>query len=157
MSPLLLVAFAAALALLGAPRLAAAGWVARAPGLGVAAWLALSAAIVLSALLAASGLLLYCGSELGSAWHALRGRAGHIPRTAALLGSLALLLIAARMTHSARRVHAAHRGTRSRLRLLLRLAGARTAVPGATVVPHPEPAAYLVPVTPVGLACVDLL
>lgn len=93
----------------------------------------------------ASSLLLYCGSELDSAWHALRGRAGHRHRTAALLGLAVLLLGAARLLHSARRVGAAHRGTRSRLRLLVRLADVRTDVPGATVVTHPEPAAYLAP------------
>ncbi|HTJ39980.1 MAG TPA: M56 family metallopeptidase [Dactylosporangium sp.] len=168
MSPLLLIGFAAALALLGAPRLAAAGWVARAPGLGVAAWLALSAAIVLSALLCGVSLLLYydCAHLLvDDAWHlcldALLGRSDHLARAAALAGLAALALIGARMLHSAGHLYAADRSIRSRMRLLVRLAGTRTAVPGATVVPHPEPAAYLVPGRPADIvitsAAVDRL
>ncbi|MFG2045215.1 M56 family metallopeptidase [Dactylosporangium sp. NPDC048998] len=152
MSPLLLVAFAAALALAGAPRLAAAGWVVRSPRLGVAAWLALSAAILLSGLLAGLSLLLYwdCAHDLvDGAWHvcldALLGRHNRTARLAAFAGLAALLLIGARMLHSAGRLYAAHRTTRSRLRLLVRLAAGPSPLPGATVVAHPEPAAYLVP------------
>ncbi|MEV8516589.1 M56 family metallopeptidase [Dactylosporangium sp. NPDC051484] len=152
MSPLLLVAFAAALALLGAPRLAAAGWVVRSPRLGVAAWLALSAAILLSGLLAGLSLLLYwdCAHDLvDGVWHvcldALLGRHNGTARLAAFAGLAALLLIGARMLYSAGRLYAAHRTTRSRLRLLVRLTTGPSPLPGATVVAHPEPAAYLVP------------
>ncbi|WP_433617105.1 M56 family metallopeptidase [Dactylosporangium sp. CA-139114] len=153
MSPLLLVGFALALATLGAPRLAAAAWVSRSPRLGVAAWLVLSAAILASALLAALTLLLYwdCAHDFAAgAWHmcldALLGRHDHHrARAIAFAGLVVLLALGARLALSAGRLYATHRTLRSRLRLLVRAAGTGRQVPGATVVTHPEPAAYLVP------------
>ncbi|WP_433045666.1 M48 family metalloprotease [Dactylosporangium sp. CS-033363] len=153
MSPLLLVAFGAVLALAGAPRLAAAGWVSRAPRLGVAAWLALTAAILSSALLAGMSLLLYwqCAHDLATgAWHlcldALAGRHDdHGARAIALAGLAALLLLGARVGLGAGRQYTSDRTLRSRLRLLLRAAPPEQPVPGATVIAYPEPAAYLVP------------
>ncbi|MFB9448764.1 M56 family metallopeptidase [Dactylosporangium vinaceum] len=152
MSPLLLVAFGTALALVAAPRLAAAGWVARSPRLGVVAWLALSAGVLLSALLAGLTLVLYwdCAHDLAAgAWHfcldALLGRQDRRARAIALAGLAALVLLGARLGLSTARLYTTHRSLRSRLRLLVRAAGTSHAVPGATVVTHPEPAAYLVP------------
>ncbi|WP_433205152.1 M48 family metalloprotease [Dactylosporangium sp. CS-047395] len=153
MSPLLLAGFAAVLALVAAPRLAAAGWVARAPRLGVAAWLALTAAVLSSALLAGMSLLLYwqCAHDLASdAWHlCLAALAGHHDdhgtRALALTGLAALLLLGARLALGAGRLYTSDRTLRSRLRLLVRTAPPVQPVPGATVIPHPEPAAYLVP------------
>ncbi|WP_432834170.1 M56 family metallopeptidase [Dactylosporangium sp. CA-092794] len=150
MSPLLLAGYATLL-MLAAPRLAGAGWVARAPRLAVAAWLALTAALLLSGVLAGVGLMLYwdCTHDLvAGAWHAcldaLLGRHHRRAHAAALAGLAALLLLGARLALGADRSYAARRALRSRLRLLVRMT-APDAIPGATVVAHPHPAAYLVP------------
>ncbi|MET7394214.1 M56 family metallopeptidase [Dactylosporangium sp. NPDC005572] len=152
MSPLLLLAFGALLATTAAPRLAAAGWAPRAPRLAVLAWIALSGAVLLSAVLAALTLLLYWDRThdlVNGAWHfcldALTGRLDRPAQVLAGAGLLGLCALAGRMTVSAVRMLKAQRTRRTRLRLAVRLGAVPSAVPGASVVRHDEPAAYLMP------------
>ncbi|MEU7865637.1 M56 family metallopeptidase [Dactylosporangium sp. NPDC049140] len=150
MSPLLLL-FAGAVAAL-APRLAAADWPVRAPRLAVLVWLALTSAMVSSVALAGLSLALYWDRThdlVDGAWHvcldALLGHHGWPGRVAAAAGLLGLVLLAARLALSAWRLLGAQRARRSQLRLLVRVAAVPGALPGATVIDHHEPAAYLMP------------
>ncbi|GAA4261745.1 hypothetical protein GCM10022255_095620 [Dactylosporangium darangshiense] len=150
MSPLLLCF--AAMAAAAAPRLAAAGWPLRAPRLAVLLWLALSGATAGSLALAGLSLALYWDRThdvVNGAWHvcldALRGRHGSLGQAVAVAGLLSVVLLAGRLLISAIRMLGAQRARRAQLRLLVRVAAVPGTVPGATVVHHHEPAAYLMP------------
>ncbi|MEV4511198.1 M56 family metallopeptidase [Dactylosporangium sp. NPDC049525] len=152
MSPLLLIAFTALLAFLAAPRLAAASWVLRAPRLALAAWLTGSCAVVASSLLTGLNLLLYWDRThdlVSGAWHfcldALLGRHDEPAQVAAVAGLLTVAALCYRMGLGTVRMVAAQRSQRADLRLLVRLAGIPSSVPGATMVRHDQPAAYLMP------------
>ncbi|MGI5240902.1 M48 family metalloprotease [Dactylosporangium sp. CA-139066] len=152
MSPLLLAGFTAVLALAVAPRLASARWVVRAPRLAVGAWLGLSGAMLLAAVLTGLTLALHWNRThdlVEGAWHicldALLGRHHRPAQAAALAGLAGLLALTARLAVHARRMVAAARTRRAELRLAVRLGTVPSPLPGASVVRHAEPAAYLMP------------
>ncbi|GGM67114.1 M56 family metallopeptidase [Dactylosporangium sucinum] len=152
MSPLLLAAFTAALALVGAPRLASAAWVLRAPRLAVITWITASAAVLVAGLLTGLTLLLYWDRThdlVKGAWHvcldALLGRHDRPAQVAAVAGLAGLGVLGWRLLASGYRTVCGMRFRRAQLRLMIRIAGVPSSVPGATVVRHHEPAAYLMP------------
>ncbi|WP_433041066.1 M48 family metalloprotease [Dactylosporangium sp. CS-033363] len=152
MSPFLLAAFTVVLALSAAPRLASARWVVRAPRLAVGAWLGLSGAVLLSAVLTGLTLLLYWDRAhdlVKGAWHicldALLGRHDRPAQAAAAMGLALLLALGERLAVHARRLVVAARARRAELRLAVRIGGLPSPLPGASVVRHGEPAAYLLP------------
>ncbi|MER7274807.1 M48 family metalloprotease [Dactylosporangium sp. NPDC000244] len=152
MSPFLLAAFTMALALIAAPRLASAHWVVRAPRLAVAAWLGWSGAVLLSAVFTALTLLLYWDRAhdlVKGAWHicldALLGHHDRAAQVAAVAGLFGLVLLGGRLAVNGRRLVIAARARRAELRLAVRLGGLPSPLPGASIVRHDEPAAYLLP------------
>ncbi|GAA3234425.1 M56 family metallopeptidase [Dactylosporangium siamense] len=152
MSPLLLIAFTLVLAFVAAPRLAGASWVLRAPRLALTTWLVGSCAVVASSLLTGLNLLLYWDRThdlVSGAWHfcldSLLGRHDAPAQVAAVVGLLTVAGLCYRMGLGITRLAAAQRARRADLRMLVRLAGIPSLVPGATVVRHDQPAAYLMP------------
>ncbi|GAA1501380.1 hypothetical protein GCM10009827_010560 [Dactylosporangium maewongense] len=152
MSPLLLIAFTLVLALVAAPRLAGASWVVRAPRLALTAWLVGSCAVVAASLLTGLNLLLYWDRThdlVSGAWHfcldSLLGRHDAPAQVAAVVGLVTVAALCYRMGLGVTRMAAVQRARRADLRMLVRLAGIPSPVPGATVVRHDQPAAYLMP------------
>ncbi|WP_432969627.1 M56 family metallopeptidase [Dactylosporangium sp. CA-233914] len=152
MSPLLLAGFTVVLALVAAPRLASASWVARAPRLAIGAWLGLSGAALLSAVLTGLTLLLHWDRThdlVKGAWHicldALLGRHDRPAQVAAVVGLTGLLVLGDRLLVNGRRMVIAARARRAELRLAVRIGGVPSPLPGASIVRHGEPAAYLLP------------
>ncbi len=146
---LLLLAFAIAVC---APRvLAGAGWVHRSPRLGIAAWYATLLAIATAGLGAAVALLApwqASDAPVCVAWRwcvgAARGDYGVAGRLTAYAVLAATGLVAVRMLIAiARAVHAGSRRRRDHVDTL-DLAGRAAPELGATVVEHPQPAAYVV-------------
>jgi len=146
---LLLLAFATAV---GAPRmLARAGWVHRSPRLGIAAWYATLAAIATAGLGAAFALLApwqasdapvcvawrWCVEAAGGGY----GVAGRLVSYAVLVA--ASLVVARMLATIARAVRAGAQRRRDHVNTL-DLAGRVAPELGATVVQHPQPAAYVV-------------
>jgi Zn-dependent protease with chaperone function len=147
-----LVGFAAALALAAPRLLGRAAWAYRAPGLGVLAWHAAAVAVVLAIGLADLATLGHpepAAGWWGTLWqvclNALAGAHGVGGRVAALAGSVLLAALVFRLATGGWQVVGGGGRRRRDHRAMLRLAGVRHADREFTVVPHPEPAAYVVP------------
>ncbi|GAA1439315.1 M56 family metallopeptidase [Nocardiopsis tropica] len=150
---LLLLAYAALLAVVGPYVVRRARWVERAPRLGVAAWQALSAAFVISLVLGGLALSvpdLRLGTDLATllqacltalrAQYATPGGAA-IGASGAALALLVLVRCGWRVTVTLLRATADRRRHRETLRLL----GSRHHESGAVVIEHAVPAAYCLP------------
>ncbi|WP_238011680.1 M56 family metallopeptidase [Dactylosporangium sp. AC04546] len=147
-----LVTVFAGLLLAGGPRLARARWVVRAPGLALLVWQMTCAAVVMSVSVAGLTSVLHWDDThnlMCSAWRlcldALYGDHGRVAQAGAVAGAAVLAVTAGRLLHAAWRVQRADRAHGRRMREVIRSVGSREPGLGATVLPSPEAAAYLVP------------
>ena len=133
-------------------RLANASWPYRAPLLGALTWLAAGYAVVLAVVLAGTTLVVRWDTAhdlLCDAWQvcldALRGQHG-VPAQFGSLGGLVLFAaVTARLLLGTWMVSVVGVARRRRHVTVIGFVGRPSLVLGATVVPHPTPAAYLVP------------
>ncbi|MET7401515.1 M56 family metallopeptidase [Dactylosporangium sp. NPDC005572] len=147
-----LVTVFAGLLLAGGPRLAGARWVSRAPGLALLVWQMICAAVVVSIGVAGLTSVLHWDDThdlMCSAWRlcldALYGDHGRAAQAVAVAGAAVLAVTGARLVEAAWRVQRADRARGRRVREVIRSVGSREPGLGATVLPSPEAAAYLVP------------
>jgi Zn-dependent protease with chaperone function len=152
MTTTLLIAFAATLAFVVPGRLAGAAWVGRAPRLAILAWQAVGYGVIIALVFAAGVSLMHWSAthDLACAtWQvcldALHGAHGRTAQVLAFAGLALLLLLTLRLATASWQMATADGRTRRRQRLMLRLTGTVRADLGATVVPAPAPAAYLIP------------
>lgn len=152
MTTVALVGFAAVLAFTAPRRLGRAAWAYRAPWLGVLAWQAVAVAVVLAIGLADLSTLRHPGPATGrwsALWQvclgALAGAHGFGGRVAALAGSTLLVVMIVRLATGGWLVVGCGGRRRRGHRAMLRLAGVHHVDREFTVVPHPEPVAYVVP------------
>ncbi len=154
MSIALLTAFTAVVAFGMPALLLPAAWTHRAPRLAILAWYASAAAAVTAATTAALAALLHWSPThdvMCSAWRvcldALTGAHGTPGQVAAVAGVVLLSAAATRLAIAWRRVVTQAARARRHHLAMLRLAGTPRADLGATVLPDPDPAAYLIPGT----------
>ncbi|MCW2641988.1 MAG: hypothetical protein JWP76_4294 [Dactylosporangium sp.] len=152
MTCLLLLGFAAVLTFLVPGHLARAGWAARAPRLAIRAWHAVGYAVLISSGLAAAVALMHWSAshELACVtWQvcldALRGAHGRAGQVAAFAGLATLTLLSVRLPTAWWQMTTTGGRIRRRQLEMLHLTGTVRADLDATVVPAPDPAAYLVP------------
>jgi Zn-dependent protease with chaperone function len=148
----LLLAFAALLAFLVPARLARAGWTGRAPRLAILAWHAVGYAVLVSLGLAAAVSLMHWSAshDLACAtWQvcldALRGGHGRAAQVAAFAGLVTLVSLTGRLATAGWQMTTSGGRIRRGQLEMLHLAGTVRTDLDATVVPAPDPAAYLVP------------
>jgi Zn-dependent protease with chaperone function len=151
-SALLLVVFAAVLVCVVPGRLARASWTGRAPRLAILAWHAVEYAALLSCGLAAVVALMHWSASHDLAfatWRvclgALRGAYGRVAQVAAFVGLATLALLGIRLPTAWWQMTMTGGRVRRRQLEMLQLVGTVRADLDATVVPAPDPAAYLVP------------
>ena len=133
-------------------RLAVARWTSRAPWLAVLAWLAFGYTVTLA--VATTGVTLVmrwhdAPDLLCTTWltclDAVTGRHGIWAQVAAFAGLVLVTVLTARLGLGAWLVSVVTRIRRGRHLEMLRLVGRTSSALGATVLPHPAPAAYVVP------------
>ena len=151
MSPLLLLTMAAALAGLVPARLVRARWVYRAPRLGVLAWLATARTVFIGVLLAGLTALLHWDAThdlVCLTWRvcldALTGVHGPPAQAGALVGLVLVNGLLLRLGLARARVWRTTVCQRRRHAAMLRVIGGPSRGE-ATVIAHPQPAAYLLP------------
>ncbi|GGM42581.1 M56 family metallopeptidase [Dactylosporangium sucinum] len=147
-----LVTVFAGLLLAGGPRLARARWVVRAPGLALLVWQMTCVAVVVSAGVAGLTSVLHWDDThdlMCTAWRlcldALYGDHGRAAQAVAVAGAAVLAVTGGRLLDAVWRVQRADRAHGRRVREVIRSVGTREPGLGATVLPSPEAAAYLVP------------
>ncbi len=150
--PLLLAAYAVAVAAAGTWWLPRASWPLRAPRLGIAVWQALSVTVVASALLAGLILAIPC-LRVWADWASLRAcvmsvRAQYASPGGALAstaGGIFTLGVAGRLVWCTASAIAGARRRRARHDEVLSLVGRRGPVPGMVLLEDDRPAVYCVP------------
>ena len=152
MTPLLLLAVAAACALWLPGRLARASWPARSPRLGVVALLTAAYTALASVTLAGVTMVILWRDThhlLRTAWQlcvdALSGAHGVPARLGALAGATLLLAVGYRLAVGAWPVGVVGVRRRRAHAEMLDVIGLPSPVPGVTVLPHPGAAAYVLP------------
>ncbi len=148
----LLAVFTAVVAFAVPGPLRRAAWTYRAPRLAILAWYTSAAATIMSVTAAAVAALLHWSPThdvMCAAWHvcldALTGAHGVLCQVVAVAGVAILSSVAMRLVIAWRGVITPAGRDRRRHLALLRLAGTLHTDLGATVLPDPDPAAYLVP------------
>ncbi|GAA1659669.1 M56 family metallopeptidase [Glycomyces endophyticus] len=148
----LLLAYAAALAVLGPRLLERAEWTTAVPRLAIGAWLALAASLLLAVVLAGAVIVLpleiHHGDGAGFARHCLRELQEHYGDAGgAALAAAAAILMCAVPARLAASLLAVGRETARERAALRRVLAACPAAPelGAVVVDDPRPAAYCLP------------
>jgi Zn-dependent protease with chaperone function len=146
-----LLGFAALVSVLAPRVLTRAGWVHRSPGLGIAAWYAALLAVVSAVGVAVVSLVApWQGvhAPVCALWlwcvRAAQGGFGLPGRLVAVAAGAAGVFLAVRLVVTAVRVVRAASARRGHHMQMLTLAGRARADLGATVVEHPQPAAYVV-------------
>lgn len=150
---LVLLGYAAVLAVLGAPVLRRCAWTARSPRLGIVAWLALTASVVTSVPLAGFALALptvRLSGNLADVLHtcvmALRAQyATPGGAAASATGAVLGLAVLVRCLYCLIRAIVAALHARQRQQQTLAMVGRRMAGSDAVVIPHDQPAVYCLP------------